>query len=105
MQAFESIVTQIKLGGVPTEKLTVSLLQQVPIDNLYAEGFGSWDGNLVLLPLWALQHMQVGELLVCIDGTSAKVGTDQIDHDTRGGCIAYGILRSRVPSKKETYNV
>lgn len=100
MQTFESIVTKIKMGGVPAETMTAALLQQVPLENLYAEGFRNWDGTMLLLPLWALAHMQDGECLTCIDGSTVTVGTDYIDDDTRGGCIAYGIPRADIPRKE-----
>jgi hypothetical protein len=99
MHSFESIVTQVKLGGAVTSQLTVHMLQQTPLERLYAEGFRNWDGTMVLLPLWALTHMAPGEHLVCIDGEIAQVGRDEIDDDTRGGCIAYGIQRDDIPAK------
>lgn len=97
---FDSIVTQVKLGGTVTGTLTVSMLKQVPIQSLYAEGFRNWDGNMVLLPLWALSVMAEGEILECIDGFRVTVGTDHIDDDTRGGCIAFGVPRSDIPRKE-----
>lgn len=97
---FDSIVTQVKLGGAVTGKLTVSMLKQAPLERLYAEGFHNWDGDMVLLPLWALPVMDTGEVLECIDGSRVVVGTDHIDDDTRGGCIAYGVPRSDIPRKE-----
>lgn len=101
-EKFRSIVTQVKLGGAVTHKFTVSMLKQVPLSQLYAEGFRNWDGYMVLLPAWVLPHMQEGECLECIDGSLAVVGTDSIDDDTRGGCVAYGVPRSDIPSKELT---
>ena len=97
---FDSIVTQAKLGGTPDRKLTVCMLQHVPIQRLYSEGFRNWDGSMILLPLWALKHMQKGEQLKCIDGTTSVVGTDYIDDDVRGGCIAFGVPRDDIPKKE-----
>jgi hypothetical protein len=97
---FDNVMAQIKLGAVPDQKLTVDMLQQVPIERLYAEGFRNWDGSMVLLPLWALAHMQTGESVTCIDNSVAVVGTDEIDDDTRGGCIAYGVPRDDIPKKE-----
>lgn len=99
IDTFDSIVTQAKLGGTPDRKLTAALLQQTPLERLYVEGFRNWDGTMVLLPLWALAHMQTGEQLKCIDGTTSVVGTDQIDDDTRGGCIAFGVPRDDIPKR------
>jgi len=98
--SFNSIVSQVKLGGTPHQMLTVHMLKQVPIDMLYAEGFRNWDGLMLLLPLWALPVMEEGEILECIDGSRVTVGTDPIDDDTRGGCIAYGVPRSDIPRKE-----
>lgn len=99
---FDSIVMQVKLGGAVTNMFTVSLLQSVNLNRLYAEGFRNWDGIMLLLPLWALPHMQPGEQLECIDGSTVVVGTDHIDQDTRGGCIAYGVPRSDIPRRENT---
>jgi hypothetical protein len=100
--AWRSILTQRDLGGAVTGKLTVNMLQLISLEHLYAEGFRNWDGDMILLPLWALPHMQEGETLKCIDGTMAVVGTDHIDDETRGGCIAYGVPRSDIPKKEYT---
>lgn len=102
IDTFDSIVTQVKLGGAVTHKLTVSMLQQTPLERLYVEGFRNWDGTMVLLPLWALEVMQTGESLKCIDNSVAVVGTDEIDDDTRGGCIAFGVPRDDIPKKETT---
>ncbi len=99
MQSFDSIVTQVKLGGAVTSQLTVTMLQQTPLERLYAEGFRNWDGTMVLLPAWALAHMEAGSSLKCIDGSYSTVGVDEIDDDTRGGCIAYGVPRDDIPSQ------
>lgn len=101
-EQFRSIVTQVELGGAVTHKLTVRMLKQVPLSQLYAKGFRNWDGLMVLLPLWALAHMQEGECLECIDGSLTVVGTDAIDLDTRGGCVAYGVPRSDIARKENT---
>lgn len=102
IDTFDSIVMQVKLGGAVTNKLTVHLLQSVSVHRLYAEGFRNWDGTMLLLPLWALPHMQPGEQLECIDGRTVVVGTDAIDDDTRGGCIAYGVPHSHIPRTENT---
>lgn len=100
IDTFDSIVAQAQLGGTPDRKLTAALLQQTPLERLYAQGFRNWDGTMVLLPLWALAVMQKGEQLKCIDGTTSVVGTDYIDDDVRGGCIAFGVPRDDIPKKE-----
>jgi hypothetical protein len=99
-ETFDSIVTQVKLGGTVTHKLTVSMLQNEPIERLHAEGFRNWDDTMILLPAWALAVMQTGERLMCIDGKHVTVGVDRIDEDTRGGCIAYGVPHTDIPRKE-----
>lgn len=92
MYEFESQLTQIKLGG--KAELTVALLQQVSAPRLYQEGFRNWDDEIMLLPVWVVDHVKPGESLTCIDGTKVTVGVDAIDTDTRGGVVAYGFCKS-----------
>lgn len=52
-------------------------------------------------PLWLLTPAELAEMpdgteLVCINGSRNVVGTDDIDDDTRGGYIAYGLLESQL---------
>lgn len=52
------------------------------------------DGRVVdLLTPAELALLPSGARLVCIDGHEAVIGQDYIDNDTRGGMLAYGILR------------
>lgn len=97
---FTSICTQAKLGGGPTQLLTVQELQAIPIQMLFEQGFRNWDNSMVLLPEWCLDWIQPGEKLRCIDGLDFTVGVDPIDRDTRGGCIAFGVLRQDIPPNK-----
>lgn len=53
-------------------------------------GFGSWDGKLMLIPLWAFNYIADGEALKSIGGKTAVKGVDEIDLDVRFGCVAYG---------------
>lgn len=55
-------------------------------------------------PLWLLTEAELKLVptqtpLHCIDGTTATVGTDRIDNDTRGGYLAYGMLESELNEK------
>lgn len=52
-------------------------------------------------PLWLLtpEELEIipgGTLLHCIDTSTAVVGVNHIDNDTRAGYIAYGILESEL---------
>lgn len=82
------------LNGTSETKITVSELQEIDKTQLWDFGFGNWDDNLVLLPLWILDFVQEGEVLKCINGQTCVVGKDPIDRDTRGGWIAYGYVPS-----------
>lgn len=71
-------------------RVRVEDLQASDCWDLLNIGFGNWDGTIMLLPLWALELMADGERLTSIMGNTAIVGQDEIDTDTRGGCLAYG---------------
>lgn len=52
-------------------------------------------------PLWLLtpaeyERVPDGATLVCISGKTAVKGSDYVDQDTRGGCIAWGFLASQL---------
>ncbi len=56
---------------------------------------GKWlleDGRqIALITPEELPTLPDGTVLICIDGTSATLGQDEIDDDTRFGFLAYGI--------------
>lgn len=54
-------------------------------------GFGLWDNNLYLIPLYLLPIIPLGTELTCIDGTTIKYNGLNVDDDVRCGCIAWGI--------------
>lgn len=51
----------------------------------------SESSGLYLLPLYILPILPIGTTLTCIDGEEIVYDGSNIDNDTRGGCIAYGI--------------
>jgi len=56
-------------------------------------GFQRWDkSGLMLIPLTHLGCIPDGTVLHCINGNKYVVGKDEIDDDTRGGILAYGIF-------------
>lgn len=68
-------------------------------DVLSGLGFGSWDGALRLIPLWAFNYIADGETLTSISGDTKTKGTDDIDLDVRFGCIAFGFKKpGAIPS-------
>jgi hypothetical protein len=48
----------------------------------------------MLIPLWAFNYIADGEVLTCIDGTTAIFGKDKVDNDVRFGCIAHGFAKA-----------
>lgn len=56
-------------------------------------GFTRWDdkGQLYLVPLCLVGALRNGTILYDITGDKSVVGKDELDLDTRSGCIAYGI--------------
>lgn len=62
-------------------------------DELVKLGFKKWNENSesLLVPLWAFDLLEDGTELVCINGSKAIKGKDDIDLDVRFGCIAYGL--------------
>ena len=54
------------------------------------------DGRTIaLIKAEELATLPEGTELVCIDGRTAVVGKDYIDHDTRFGYLAYGRVVAR----------
>lgn len=53
-----------------------------------------WDDDckLCLLTKAEFKNLADGEVLTCIDGTTAVKGRDEIDDDTRGNHMAYGVI-------------
>lgn len=76
-----------------TGSITVDALCEIPDDKLREFGFGSWDGALTLIPLWAWNLIADGAVLQSINGDMAIKGTDEIDLDVRFGCIAHGFKK------------
>jgi hypothetical protein len=88
LEHFLSVCTEAKLGYSPVPIMTVQELRKIPINVLFDWGFGNWDNHLVLLPEWFLDWMKHNESLQSINGNIVNVGVNNIDRDTRRGCIA-----------------
>jgi hypothetical protein len=74
-------------------RLSLAEIMSVPDARLMELGFGSWDGELTLIPLWAYPLIADGEILTSISGNRKTKGQDEIDLDVRAGCIAWGFIR------------
>lgn len=80
--------------------LTVAEIATIDVADLRALGFGYWDGDLMVIPLWAFNIVADGEMLTSINGRRAVKGKDKIDLDTRFGCIAYGFNKPHGGAEK-----
>lgn len=67
------------------------------VDELLAIGFikGGDDSDLYLIPLWVYDFIPEGTELITIFGITKTKGKDDIDLDTRFGCMSYGIYKSQ----------
>jgi hypothetical protein len=66
------------------------------LDQLKELGFGHWDDDLLLIPLWLHPFLEAGIVLKDIGGGYVTVTYDEngkcsIDNDHRFGMLAYGI--------------
>lgn len=81
-------------------RVTIAELDALTDDELFALGFGNWDGALRLIPLWAWNYIANGEELTSISDTVKVKGRDEIDNDVRFGCIAWGWKRLAKATKE-----
>jgi len=77
-------------------RVTLGELQSLSEDELKIFGFGRWnEDGLWLIPLWILNYLAPGIVVESISSEVKVIGIDEIDLDTRFGCIAYGFYRDR----------
>ena len=91
-------LTEILSNIANTLKPRWEEIKNLPRETLLNIGFMSWDGKTLLIPLWLLKALPDGEVVTCINDKSYTVGVDDIDDDTRYGCIPYGIFK---PDERE----
>lgn len=73
--------------------------EHIDFDNLTVEeyfelGFIKYDmcsKKIMLIPLYLLPVLPIGIEVICISGRHIKYDGSNLDNETRGGCIAYGI--------------
>ena len=59
--------------------------------------FQFWNGNIILMPVWALDCLLDGTKVVSIDGQEITFDKSKgLDKDTRFGCTAYGLSLSQL---------
>jgi hypothetical protein len=71
--------------------ITQSELKELDRDTLYEFGFGNWDDELVLIPLWLVGFMDKSESVTSITGKESTLA--ECNKDVRGGCIAWGFTK------------
>jgi len=77
-----------------SRKVTIAELDSLPTTTLENLGFRVWPNNHWLLPLWVFNYIADGETLLSVKGRSViKKGTNSIDLDIIGGCIAFGWIK------------
>ncbi len=69
----------------------MELITTSTLEELLLLGFGRWDEELILIPLWIFPFINDGVKLYSFDGEVVEKGKDEIDTDFRFGCMAYGI--------------
>ena len=66
-------------------------------DDLAKIGLSPWDeSGLMLIPVWLLPFIASGTKVTSIGGEDAVYGEDDIDNDTRFGCLAYGVFPNEI---------
>lgn len=71
--------------------ITQEELKSLDRETLYEYGFGNWDDNLVLIPLWIIGFMDGSQKVTSI--TNDHETLTACDKDVRGGCIAWGFVK------------
>lgn len=73
------------------DPFTLDELRTIPREELYELGFGNWDHEMLLFPLWVVNFIKDGEKVVDINGKESILDSEtRKDNDVRYGCVAYG---------------
>ena len=75
------------------DPFTISELKTLSVEDLYSEGFGNWDGKLVLIPIWLKNFIQPDEMVTSINGKEETISA--ADNDNRAGYLAYGFYKDQ----------
>jgi len=70
--------------------------EQLQEDELLELGFRFWDDDIILIPLWLLNNIKDGTIVISISGKVLVKGKHYIDKDVRCGCLALGFLRKYI---------
>jgi hypothetical protein len=72
------------------KKITVTIeeLKKLNLQELYSFGFGKWDGNMVLIPLWIVNFIEGDPELIHITGTTHKLSEYELYN--RNGITSFG---------------
>ena len=92
----DDVYTEIKLAR---KRFLEEIKKHIDFTKLTKEeaielGFKKWDNdsNLYLIPIWLFPVIPIGIELTAIDGEKVIYNGENIDDDTRFGCIACGIV-------------
>jgi len=70
---------------------------QFSLDELKEFDFKMWDENTILIPVWAIDCLPDGALVISIDGDEITFNKSKgLDKDERFGCTAYGFSISQL---------
>ena len=82
------------LGHIGKHGLRCIQLSELKRHQAKKLGFFRWsdDSEMLLIPLWMLSFLLPGTPVICIDGESTFIGSENFDTDVRGGVLAYGYV-------------
>ena len=75
--------------------------KQFTKEELLEFDFGNWDDNLILMPIWALDCLSLGDVVYSISDEETIVTEDtKLDKEVRFGSTAYGFNISQLRDAK-----
>jgi hypothetical protein len=93
-------IHNLKIPEELSSRITKLDFNSLECDELKRLGFAQWklakDSILYLVPDYIFDSLPDGIELISIFNEKAIKGQNKIDRDTRGGCIAFGLLRQAI---------
>jgi predicted RNA-binding protein with EMAP domain len=75
--------------------------KEFTLDELKELGFKMWDDSIILMPIWALDCLKRGDVVLSISGKEIIIGdVTTLSKDVRFGCTAYGFSISQLRDAK-----
>jgi len=67
-------------------------LSKLTRQEMFSLGFGNWDGEYLLIPIWLFRILPSDTSVICPVGGGYEEGTvSEVDDDIRGGCVAWAL--------------